>query len=92
MSAIELDMEKTDDMIETMSMPANTMSGMPKGSVKQKDLGDVYRNYKKILKRRNEDYKRMYWVTKLLQKIETNLYKYVQAYRFFIEQNTLCIE
>ena len=32
------------------------------------------------------------WVTKLLQKIGTNLYKFVQKDRFFIEQNTLCIE
>ena len=60
MSVIEQDMAKTDDMIETMSMPATTISGMPRGSTKQKDLGDVYRNYKKILKRRNEDYKAMY--------------------------------
>ncbi len=60
MSAIEQDMAKTDDMIETMSMPANSMSGMPRGSGKQKDLGDVYRNYKKILKRRNEDYRTMF--------------------------------
>lgn len=61
MSVIEQDMEKTDDMIETMSMPANLMSGMPRSSGTQKDLGDVYRNYKKILKQRNEDYKSMYW-------------------------------
>lgn len=61
MSMIEKDMEKTDDMIETMSIPANLMSGMPRSSGTQKDLGDVYRNYKKILKQRNEDYKSMYW-------------------------------
>uniref|UniRef100_UPI0040570C06 hypothetical protein n=1 Tax=Agathobacter sp. TaxID=2021311 RepID=UPI0040570C06 len=61
MSAIEQDMAKTDDMIETMSMPASPISGMPRGCIKQKDLGDVYRNYKKILKQRNEDYRTMFW-------------------------------
>lgn len=61
MVAIEKDIEKTDDMIVSMSLPTNTMSEMPRGSAKQKDLGDVYRNYKKILKQRNEDYKAMYW-------------------------------
>ena len=60
MSVIEVNVGKTDDMIETMSMPSNSISGMPKGPVKQKDLGDVYQNYKKILKQRNEDYKTMY--------------------------------
>lgn len=61
MSVIEQDMTKTDDMIEIMSMPANPISGMPRSFGKQKDLGDVYGNYKKILKQRNEDYKMMYW-------------------------------
>lgn len=61
MFAIEQDMVKTDDMMETMSMPASSLSGMPRGSLKQQDLGDVYQKYKKILKKRNEDYKNMYW-------------------------------
>ena len=60
MLTIEQDMAKTDDMIETMSMPTRFLSGMPKGSAKQKDLSDVYGNYKKILKQRNEDYKTMF--------------------------------
>ena len=68
MFAIEQDMGKTDDMIETMSIPSNSLSGMPKGSLKQKDLGDVYQNYKKVLKKRNEDYKNIYW--KLILKEE----------------------
>lgn len=61
MVTIEKDIEKTEDMIVSMSLPTNRMSELPRGSAKQKDLDDVYRNYKKILKQRNEDYKAMYW-------------------------------
>ena len=61
MLTIEQDMAKTDDMIQTMSLPTSFLSGMPKeGSAKQKDLSDVYGNYEKILKQRNEDYKTMF--------------------------------
>ena len=60
MLIIEQDMAKTDDMIETISLPTSFLSGMPKGSAKQKDLSDVYDNYRKIIKQRNEDYKTMF--------------------------------
>lgn len=58
---------------------------------KEFDLLCLFLRMPNIALYREQIYERV-WVTKLLQKIGTKLYQFVQEYRCFIEQNTLCIE
>lgn len=55
------DANDTDSVLETVALPAQNISGMPRARGEHKDLGNVLINYQNELYRRNAEIREMMW-------------------------------